>query len=142
MILKAKTQIMTPPTFLHSNNGKTFLMIPVPEDCIDFSFVIEHGADCIPSLSIAGYTAKSKNQFDFQFAKTIAADDLVLIGKASELSEEQAGEIVPIDRSFADYPHYGYPPNGAFVYTALQSIETLCKAHSLIPSQTLILQKI
>jgi hypothetical protein len=115
---------------INENNGKTFLLVEVLESGHDFN-VLNH-------LSLLEY---DKNRFSTCTSEEdLPGGNWQIIGKASELSEGQAKEMVEKHHISPNYKHYEF--RVIALYTAIESLNSLLRSLSMSPSTTLILQKI
>jgi hypothetical protein len=111
-------------------NGKAYLFVEVPETAIKFY---------IPTLNELKYTTKPPHKMDWETIDIkLEYGKYNIIGKASELKEDQWKEIVEMHRD----AYYDYEVNSNYIMTARGSGLTLIASLNLKPKTTLIIEKL
>ena len=118
-------------------NGDTYLFVEVPESSGEY-FLEDWPFN---NEVVIGMAAPDPDLYE-----TLPEGNYTIIGKASEISEEQWEEIVAIDElevvGIGGYSGFvNYEDKNTFFSTATESGLSLIKSMNLIPPTTLIIKK-
>jgi hypothetical protein len=123
----------------HIANGREYLLVQTPEDAQDF-YVKK---DAPKDVSFLGFCSPDKDCSLVYDCIDLPEGEYRLIGKASELTEEQTESMLLVSkRREGDFYHWDEStPSGSWYCHPDGAIDALCKSHGLKPEETVILQK-